>query len=346
MKQRGQAILMVIMILGALMAVVVIFGAKRQSDISKLVDKLDSSQAAQEAMAAAAKKVQYVYANESGCDPDILDSRLSRLAPVPAATDFGTGMSYAIAQTPMDDSARAAASKAAVAALSSDERSNHCTAASGCRQIGVPLENRVYIVTVGAVVTPTVDGTSGTHDTCARDATVRLSLAIGGNVFFQRFTLTNICTYKSCVANSTVGADLDTFDGITAVSTGASGYFTQSLACTGGSSGVPARWHGSITSSTDSQIVKDDIRWARRYLETGGGGVGETTFMYGTPSTTTSNGACAVAESNSQCVGVPCVPAFDLNRDKTNNEVDLAILENFLRGYLPSLSPNFLDPAL
>lgn len=346
MKQRGQAILMVIMILGAIMALVVIFGAKRQSDISKLIDKLDSSQTAQEAMAAAAKKVQYVYANESGCDPDILDARLSRLPPVPAASDFGTGMSYAVAQVPLDDPSRIAASKVLIAALTTDERSNHCTATSGCRQIGVPLESRVYIVTVGAVVTPTVDGTTGTHDTCARDATVRLSLAIGGNVFFQRFTLTNICTYKSCIANSSVGSNLDSFDGITAVSTGSAGYFTQSLACTGGSSGIAARWHGSITQATNSQIVKDDIRWARRYLETGGGGVGETTFMDGTPSSTTKNGACDVAESNNQCVGVPCVPAFDLNRDKTNNEVDLAILENFLRGYLPSLSPNFLDPAL
>lgn len=325
MSQRGQAILMVILILGTIMAGVVIFGSKRQSDSGKLIERLDTSQAAQEVLSAAGKRVQTIYANESSCDPDVLDRRLSNMSNLPsnAVTAFGANMSYAVAQPSL-------AGVAARAGLCS----GGVPAGRGCRQFGIPLEGRVYLVTAGLVATGAPDAARAGGD-CPRDASIRLSVTIGGNLFYQMFTLINICTYDSC------GTTLDDFTGVTGYS---SGTFTDP--CTGANANILARWHGSIVSPSPSTnvVTLDDIRWARRYLETGGANIGETTFMAGMAGVASGNGACSPANSNNQCVYRHCIPAFDLNRDRTNNEVDLAILESFLRGYLPSLSPNELDP--
>lgn len=325
MKQRGQAILLVILILGVIMSAVVMFGSKRQADTGVLIERLDVSQTAQEALSNAARKIQVIYANESGCDPDVLDSRLSTIANLPTnpTTAYGAGMSYAVAQPGI----AAAAGKA-----------NLCATATGCRQFGIPIENRVYVVTAGAVVTGT--GQASGLD-CPRDATIRLSLAAGGNVYFQRFSLTNICTFDSCNATH------DSFSGFVAYSVPAEGA-TFADGCTGANANVPGKWHGSIINPivASSGTTVQDIRWARRYLETGGGSTGETSYMYFSSAITSGNGSCTEANSDGQCRLRNCIPAFDLNRDRTNNEIDLAILEGFMRGLLPVLSPNAIDPRL
>lgn len=332
---RGQAILILILVLGMIISFVVIFGAKRQEDLSVLLDKLENGQVAQEIMAGAAKRVQVIYSAESGCDPDVLDQRLSRLSSVDSlATSYGAGFSFAVAQPTVTADLNA--------------RANRCTSPSGCRQLAVPLENRVYIATIGRVATEEKETTATCADgtprpqQCPRDATVRISTAIEGTVYFQRFSLINICTYTSC--GCVESTNTDNFTGFLAEATGS--FVTQTLPCTGLNSNVPARFHGSIVSSTPSDINADDIRWGRRFLETGGSTVGETTYMYVTSPilSTDGNGTCAPLNSAGQCIK-NCIPAFDLNRDRVNNEVDLAILESFMRGLIPSLSPNRLDPT-
>jgi len=229
-------------------------------------------------------------------------------------------MSYAVAQPKM------------LGAGNLPAAANRCTPANGkgCRQFGVPLENRIYIATAGAVVMKA--GQGGGLD-CPRDATVRISMAAGGNVYYQRFSLINICTFDSCASD-------DDFTGLPAVAVSGEGA-TYADAC----GSLPQRWHGSMTSvpPDEANITVDDLRWARRYIETGAAHIGETNFLYHT-GVPTGNGTCTRAASSNQCANRNCVPAFDLNRDRTNNEIDLAILEAFLRGFVPVLSPSKIDP--
>lgn len=321
-NNSGQALLMSILIIGMVMAAIILYGSRRQSDVAILVERLDTSQTAYEVLSAAAKKIQIIYSNESGCDPDVLNNRISRFTNLPTlATSLGyTNVTYAIAQPSRTTAA---------------EKYNFCNNASttGCRQLGIPLENRVFVVTVGAVVS---EANPGSGD-CPRDATVRLSVTIGGNLYMQRATLINLCTLASCgtgassFSTATANVSLDTG----AATTSACGF-------------LPVRYYGSITSSppvaSNTTINVNDLRWARRYLETGGAGVGETTYMIPSASITDgSNGSCAPASSASQCNSRNCVPAFDLNRDKTNNDSDLAILEYYLRGFLATLPVTYLQ---
>lgn len=342
--ERGQGLLLAIMCLGMIMAGVVLFGATKGRHLAQGVQKLDTGQAAYEALAAAGKRVQTIYANESGCDPETLDARLSRLDPLPvSASTLGTGLvtgsgtksSYYVIAQPR--------------ATTQEQRENRCSGGTGCRQIAVQVENSYYIVTVGAVSS---DPDTRTGD-CARDASVRLSVAVNGNVFFQRFTLTNLCTLASCNCTTLACAAADA--GFTSKSLTVSSGITTT-ACTGGNSNIPARRYGSLVSATNTLVTTNDLRWARTYLETGGGAVGDTNFIYSTTpvvpvtvgAVTVRNGACFPANSldaggAQQCLYSPCFPALDLNRDGNNNESDLAIMENYLRGYITSLPVNELD---
>lgn len=310
LRQSGQAVLLSVLLLGSIMALIVVFGGKRQNDVHDIVTEMSEAQQATEALTAAARRIQRMYTAEAGCDPDVLDSRLSRLPELPASADgFGLEagtMSYAIAQP---------------GAGSAAERQNRCAGGVGCRQIGIPLEKRVFVVTVGEVVADDDPDPADPAD-CPRDATVRLSVAVNGDLFYRRVTLVNTCTIASCpTATSTYS-----FKGISGTITG----WPSTTAC----GSLPARMYGSVVSGTVNIISVEDLRWARRYLDTGGGSVGDTTYANG--SSSSQNIACAAA-AGTQCYPIPCVPPFDLNRDKTNNEADLAILEYYLRGYIPQL---------
>ncbi len=327
-RQDGQAMILAIMCIGVIMATIVIYGSKRVEDMSKVVNKLDNSQAAYEALAAAAKRVQYIYANESGCDPETLDARLSALTELPASPaalgglSFNSGdLAYAIAQP----------------SLASPQKENRCTGGSGCRQFAIPIDTFLYIVTAGSV---SRDSDIRTGD-CPRDASVRLSVAVNKNVYFQRVTLTNICSIAACDTDPPTGAGGRGFSGISLTLSGA----VNTAACTGANSNIPIRkYGGGFTEAVATNLTTNDLRWARRFLETGGEGVGETNYLYTTDGLIAAgNGSCSEALSASQCQNKNCFPAFDLNRDRTNNDADLAILENFLRGYINSLPVNELN---
>ncbi len=338
--ERGQGLILAIMVLGVIMAGLVMFGYDRSHKVNELIDKLDTSQAAFEALNAAAKRVQNIYSSESGCDPTTFNTRISSLGTLPAtAKDMGTHSetgvkeisSYAIAQPSLADAAA---------------RVNRCTAGSGCRQIAVPIDSTYYIVTVGAISRDDPLAARETTD-CPRDASVRLSVAVNGNVYFQRFTLTNLCTLASCNCVSGSCAEADKGFSNINITSSATG---RTLACTGLANKVAVRAYGSFVNSSNTVISSNDLRWARTYLETGGGASGDTTFLYtATPVTSysqdgfnVSNGACTPTLSASQCRNQPCFPAFDLNRDGANNEADIAIMEHYLRGYLTSLPVNEL----
>ncbi|MGZ3721176.1 MAG: hypothetical protein ACXWR1_22675, partial [Bdellovibrionota bacterium] len=199
-SQRGQAMVLAVLCIGVVMAGIVMFGSSRSRDSAVTATKVDDSQTAYEALAEAAKRVQTIYANESGCVPETLDTRLSALPNLPAAAgSLGIGMttgtvsatSYAVAEP----------------SLAGADRQNRCSGGTvGCRQIGVPIDTYIYVVTVGAV---TKDGTNprGAGVDCPRDASAFLSVAVNGNLFTQRVTLTNICTYSACngASSSTPG---------------------------------------------------------------------------------------------------------------------------------------------
>lgn len=318
MNQRGQAILLTVGMLGTILALVVVFGNKRQSDLADLTAKIANGQGAIEALNSAARKVQRIYASESGCDPDVLDARLKRLVDLPSDPNdldinANNTLIYVTAQTKVG--------------LSTAEKQNRCSSGGnnyGCRQIAVPITNKVYVVTVGSVAAETSTAAAGVD--CPRDAVIHLSTAVGDNLYHRRVSLTNICTIGSCGANPV------SFDDVlnNTPPTGS----IRTTACTGPHWAF-IRYYGTITNSANEYIDVKDLRWARRYLETGGGATGDTSFAYGnaTPSGTL-NYTCTPAQSNGQCLLTSCVPVFDLNLDKTNNEADLAILENMLRGYL------------
>jgi hypothetical protein len=332
-NHRGQGVLMTVLLLGMVMAFVIMFGAKRQTDVAVLVSRLDASQTAYEVLAAATKRVQSIYANEAGCDPTSLNLRLSRLVALPVAAsistlNFGASVAYAVAQN-----------NETGAQLSAIERANLCTGlnspAVGCRQLAINLENLVYVVTVGNVV---AGDNGGVITDCPRDAVFRVSVAINGSVFSQWASLINVCTLTSC------GTGVDSYDKVAPATAGIA--VTVGAPTTTACATLPSRSYGSLTSAATTTINVDDLRWARRYLETGGGSVGETSYMVGASAAALlvppTNGACTPAQTV-QCFGRACVPAFDLNRDKTNNEADLAILELYLRGFLMSLPVSLLN---
>ncbi len=330
------------MAIGVVMAGVVIFGHDRVARVSEQIDKFDASQAAFESLNAAAKRVQYIYSSESGCDPRTLNQRLSAMSALPVnAADMGSTVvsagsslaSYAVAQPTLTNAAT---------------RVNRCETATGCRQIAVPIDATYYIVTVGAVSRDPVKAATGRTTTdCPRDASVKLSVAVDGVAYTQRFTLTNLCTLASC---NCITGDCTTAE---------AGFSNMSLTvttnmvtttCTGVAANILSRRYGSIVSAGNNVITTNDLRWGRTYLETGGGGTGDTTFInatgiatYTSGAFTISNGACSPTLSAGQCTSQPCFPAFDLNRDGNNNEADIAILEHYLRGYLTSLPVNELQ---
>jgi hypothetical protein len=326
--------MIVVLCLGVIMAGIVFFGHDRQGQTAKAAGRVEQGQSAYEALALAAKRVQSMYANEAGCNPESLDTRLSNLPNLPASPTSSTYLSnnnvaltYIIANP----------------AASSPDKENRCTGASGigCRQMAIPIDTAVFIVTAGLVGR---DGSNsrGSGFDCPRDATVFLSTVANSTVYVQRVSLTNICTLQSCA-----GSGFDTTGNITLSNT----TNATTSACTGSYVGITARHYGAgFTEAGTTTLSLDDLRWARRYLETGGENGGETAYLYYTGSLPTdsstgriSNGACPVSgtdTSGGQCIDKACFPFFDLNRDGKNNEEDLAILENFMRGYLTTLPVN------
>ncbi|NUM88199.1 MAG: hypothetical protein HUU37_03255, partial [Bdellovibrionales bacterium] len=243
-NQRGQGGLMFVLIAGSLLAVIVFFGWYKQRIMADVADRVENTLIAQEVTSAVAQRVQKIYAEESGCDPDTLDDRLSNLDELGA---LPAGVSYAVA--------------ASKATSGSNERIGLCTGGKGCRQIAVDIENRRYIATAGRV-----SGTSAITPNCPRDATVKIRVTIENTVYFRRVTLVNTCSYKSCSGGS--------FDSVTSDVTGNT---VTTTAC------VPlaSRRFGALVRATDTTIDLDDLRFARRYLSTGAGNSGDTTFLFG-----------------------------------------------------------------
>ena len=327
LQQKGQAVVVTVLLLGAILASITILAAKRNANISKITAKAEAAQLAQEVLSSAAKILQRRYAQDAGCDPATFRTGIAAGSNLPTnPDDLGlgpTGMDYVLAQA---------------SGATSADRQNRCTSATGCRQLAFALRNRVYIVTIGAVLSDSPSRAIGTA--CPRDVTVRLSVVIASKLFHRKVTLLNICTTDDCGTNT---ADNSKFIGMgVSVTGGTNVTFLSTQACPANAgNSIASRYYGSITNSTNGIISIDDYRWAKRYLETGGGETGETTFMQATIAW--GNGSCVSTSSNNQCVGRNCIPAFDLNYDQNNSEADLAILEYFLRGYLMSLPVNQLN---
>ncbi len=310
-NQFGQGTILYVLIIGLVLAMLVYFGIGKLAYFHKETARLSNTQIAQSVLSSTALKVQQIYANESSCDPKVLDSRLSRLPNVTAADATARGVALAIANP---------------AGGSSNERNNLCSGGSeGCRQFLMDLESLGYLVTVGQVGASD-DG--GVTTECPRDATVRLSVTIAGTVYYRRVTLINTCTYTSC------GSFGESFDGVTA---NAGDDNLHATPC----DIIPERPFGSIVQAdAETKVTVDDLRWARRYLSTGGGDVGDTTYMNtgGTDLTAGTNGSCTKDTLTPVlCRSRNCIPAFDLNLDRANSEADLSILEYYLRGYIPVL---------
>ena len=292
------------MITGVFLATLVYFGFQRLNYFNKEVSRLEGAQLAQTVLSSAALRLQQIYANESGCDPQALDLRLNQL---PNITSVEDAASFAVAVPKGADG------------IATVETQNRCTTATGCRQLLVSVEGRAYLVTaagVGAIASTEAAGTD-----CPRDATVRVAVTIDRTVYYRRVTLLNICTLLSCGGGAS-------FEGVVADVSAAAG---DTAACVT----LPARKYGSIVTHIAAavQVNVDDLRWARRYISTGAGAIGDTTYM--TTIATSGNSACAAGTG--RCVERACVPAFDLNLDRTNNEADLAIMEYYLRGFIPKL---------
>jgi hypothetical protein len=255
--------------------------------------------------------------NESGCDPNVLDSRLSRLKDIQNADVTARGVSLAIASP---------------TATTANERYNRCVGIGasrvGCRQFMLDLDTRAYLVTAGGVATDAPPSTAE----CPRDANIRLSVTISGTVYQRRVTLVNLCTTTSCGQFSgslQLSASFNTDANVS------SQPLTQACAPLGSMYwGNPVV--NPVADPSNIYVNVEDLRFARRYLSTGGGDVGDTTYI--NASVTVGNGACAAGlGAPVMCITRACIPALDLNLDRTNNEADLAILEYYLRGFIPYL---------
>lgn len=316
--QRGQAVIVVILIIGVLLAGLVFYGWAREELANSNNARVEAAQIANEALISASKKVQQMYMNDAACDPDRLNIVLKKMPNLPAT--YGGSVRYAGAYPSRNPVTGAAITN------TSAEKANLCTTATGCRQIAVEQDNRAYVITVGKV--SALNKTAGWVD-CPRDVTVRLRVSISGYSFYRRVTLLNLCSYNSCS-----GPDYSSASSSIAANT------TATSLC--GAVPIPSRKYGDIVG-TGSVINIDDLRWARRYLDSGGGDVGITSYMEvgGATIPAGTNGSCApgvaAALSNGQCLGRNCIPPFDLDRSGGNNEGDLVILEYYLRGFLSSL---------
>jgi hypothetical protein len=364
-EQRGQAMVIAVLCLGVLMAALVYFGASQGAHTTEAVDYIAVRQGAYEALAEAAKQVQSIYANQAACDPDSLNTRLSALPNLPYDPSQIGLSSTGATSTPFTYQVIFPYGSSGV-----QSRYGICGPGSGtgCRQMAIPINGKYFVVTAGAVTADYDSITNSRIGACPRDASIILTTAAmtgamwgaagtspENALFMQRVTLTNVCTIAACDnASPNYGAGFDLPQQTGWSVSGANpvpGQITitgtmTTTTCTGADSNLTSRnYGGGFTTSTSTLLSADDLRWARRYLETGGEGVGETNFLYYNGATvggSSGNGSCSAANSVSQCLDKPCFPFFDLNRDGKNNEEDLAILENFMRGYLTSLPVNEL----
>ena len=341
---KGQMILTFLLVLGVSLAGLIMVSFDRQRNLNNKMSQLDASQAAQEVLGSAAKKVQQIYSGEAGCDPTQLDSLLNGLSSIAANATFQTAGGSTIANGLVIAEPKIASGSAS--------RYNLCTGtgtpAVGCRQVAIPLDNLIYVVTFGYIA---ADPLSGSYLSCPRDATIRMSVTILGSVFRRRATLINTCTTMSSVCATvspvTMAQALLDWTPIATFHTPTPApivydatVLPKTTACA--SSSFNQQYHyGSFFDN--ATISADDVRWARRYLETGRGNTGDTSYANFSVAPSSDNGACPYGTlAASQCAGVPCIPHFDLNLDRVNNEADLAILEYYFRGFLPVLPVTFL----
>lgn len=303
-KNSGQASIGITLIVGIVLALILYYGYSRNAVMQGMVTAQDAKLIANDTLAAAARKMQQLYAIDSGCDPDVFEARVNSL---PAAPGGGyNGFSYVVADIR--------------SGLTADQRVNRCATATGCRQIPVDQNNRALIVTVGLISSLDRPGGMPAGERCSRDTTIKLKVAIRGQAFSRRYTLINTCSFTSCAGGSFAGA---TGNQATGINTTACGVLT-------------ARPYGDIVGTAgapDGVVDEHELRWARKYLESGGFDAGGTTYIGATVAA--GNGSCSAGTGG--CVARSCVTYFDLNRDGTNNESDLAILEYYLRGYIPEL---------
>lgn len=303
--QGGQGGLMFVLITGVILAVIVMFGWSKQQVVASVADRVENAMIAQEVTSAAAQRVQKMYAEEAGCDPDVLDRRLSNLPELGASPP--AGLFYAIAATRK------------APALPVSERYGLCSGGTGCRQIPADVEGRRYIATIGKV-SALAAPVAPVGPNCPRDATVKIRTTIENAVYFRRITLINTCSFKSCSGGPTYAS----FDAVTSDVTANT---LNTTAC----ASIAARRFGALTQAAHTQVDVNDLRFARRYLSTGAGDSGDTTFLLGAVNTA----PCAAGTGG--CLNKSCIPGLDLNRDGANNEADLAILEYYLRGFIPQL---------
>lgn len=317
-KSRGQVTIMMVLMIGILLAGLVVFGWQRFSYMVVETQRTNDASTANLVFSGAAKKIQQIYYSDAGCDPDEFNTRLNALPVLP--TTFSSGVDYIVA----DPSGSTA-----------DRRSNRCRGGTGCRQFGIEQAGRAYIVTIGPT-TGIADDDGDTTTICPRDVTVRMHTAIRGTNFFRRVTLINICTLDSCGAAGPNGETTGEFyNSDPAVVAAAQPWYDNSgLSETSAACGnFPAGAWGDVVG-TNLRVTADDLRWLRRYIRTGGGSVGDTSFANFDPvlpSNSTVNGSCSSGDN--RCTARNCVPRMDLNRDGTNNDQDIAIMEYFLRGY-------------
>lgn len=308
-NQRGQSTLGLVMVIGSILALIISYAWQRNATLQAYVNASDAALVANDILTTAGKKLQQLYQNEAGCDPDVLEVRVNTLPP-PGATY--NSYEYVVADPGVGASPP----------LTNDQRRQRCSSATGCRQIPVDQGGKAYLVTVGRFAK--FPNPLGVTRVCTRDVTVRLKTAIRGHAFSRAVTLVNVCSYTSCNGPSFTGISGDV--SATPQSTTACGQLAARKY--GDMIGQP-----SSAASEDNVVNEHELRWARRYLETGGFDAGQTTYLAGT--ITAGNGSCAAGAGG--CIGRACVPFFDLNRDGTNNDQDMAILEYYLRGFIPRM---------
>jgi len=314
-KQDGQAVIIVISAIGVIMAALVFFGFEKSGQFQKQVSRLENNLMVADIFGDAIKKIQGLYSNEAGCDPSRLNTIIANWPVLPSA--YATGIAWILANPAESTVAR---------------RQGLCSGGIGCRQLGVTMGGRGYIVNVGQIDfgadASTTGGSIDTAGACSRDTSLNLRMTIMGTSFSQHFTLINTCSTKSCT-----GPSFDSADANVATAT------KSTVACTAANgTAIPSRKYGDyILDSVGNFVTADELRWARRFLSTGGTNQGITEFLYTTSEPTSGNATCDVSLSSGQCIGGKCVPALDLNMDGTNNETDIGILELFLRGFINKL---------
>jgi hypothetical protein len=309
LDNRGQSQILAVVALSAVMTSVALISVDYSRQTANFGVQILKRVEMRNALDEAVRYASYLYRNESGCDPVVLNAKLSRMVP--------TGAINGLASPPAPTN----------------------------RYLQIGLNSQTYNVSFGQVTAlqwngggvpaadPSLDGSAptpfpvlaGTSQDADIEVWTTYGLAPNAQRMVQRAVLINTCTYPCSLPlnNGSEAAQTGSFPCGTGQGDAAISYLQINAntgpACNGGRK--PGDLNGACGSAPDGFIDMQDVILLRNYLRSADASGTCVATMIG-------NGA-----ANSACA--------DLNLDGRVDEIDLNILEKVLRGYIQAVPTHY-----